>query len=102
MPNFAFRFPLPEHGQMDLPIPQIVDLHQIHHRNSHALHGSLHLVDTVLPAVGPDFRGGKQFVFVASIFQQVADNRFGIAIHGGRVDEGAPPVKKGLQNRLQP
>jgi PAS domain S-box-containing protein len=82
VPDNALLFPFLQNWQMSLPVPKVVNLHQVHDLDPHALHGFLHLCDAALPTVGPDFRGGEYRILVSGCPEKVSQDRFRPSIHG--------------------
>lgn len=72
MSYLALFFPTPESRQVGFPIPQVVNLHEVHDRHPHKPHRFLHLKNDVLSPIGPDFGCGKKGGATGRIVKTVA------------------------------
>ena len=83
---------------MDLPVAQVVDLHQVEALKLPFLKRILHLPDAVLLAIGPDLGRGEQLVLRPAALQQLTDHLFRRAVHRRGVDQLPAVGEKGLHH----
>ena len=97
----ALLLPLPEGRKVGFPILQVVNLHQVHYRNTHELHGFLHLLNAVLFSIDPHLGCGEKFLFILNLFKQLADHGLGAAVHRRRINDRAAFIEENLQDLPQ-
>jgi hypothetical protein len=74
---------------------------EVHALDAHAAEGLLDLPHALVPAVGPDLGRHEELVAQAELRSERADDRFGCAVHGRRVDHAAARRGERLEHFAQ-
>ena len=82
----AGRLPLSQCPEVRSPVEEIVDLDQVEPRGAQPLERLLHLRRAGVASARPDLRGQEELVGDRELGGEVADDRFGRAVHRRGVD----------------
>jgi hypothetical protein len=93
--------PLLECLELGVDIHQVVDLHEVHCPGFQLGHAAFHLIDSGLPALGPDLGGQEKTVMHLELGRQVSDHFFGLPIHRRRVHHLAAHLHEGLEDLFE-